>query len=278
MARAMLAGNNVPSGFWAEAVNTTCYIINIVYVKPNTKTTPYEILKGKTPNLSYCHIFGCLCYILNDKDHLGKLDAKSDVEMFLGYSTNSSAFRVYNSRTKLIDDKVNMVFDDRMGFYQTDAAQRNVCITQDTTLYIITSTTSSHDQAPKIEDQIIPSSVTVHKNHSPDDVIGGVLDDRVTRKKQINFKGMVKLACFLVEKAKTDCFISPIEPKNIQEALEDEFWTASMHEEMDQFIRLQVWDLVPRPKDANVIGTKWLHKNKTDENGNMVRNKSRLVA
>ena len=47
---------------------------------------------------------------------------------------------------------------------------------------------------------------------------------------------------------------------------------------MEQFVRLQVWDLVPRPEEANVIGTKWLHKNKTDENGNMVRNKSKLVA
>ena len=278
MARAMLAGNNVPSGFWAEAVNTTCYIINRVYVKPKTKTTPYEIFKGKTPNLSFCHVFGCLCYILNDKDNLGKFDAKSDVGMFLGYSTNSSAFRVYNSRTKLIDDKVNVVFDDRMGFYQTDAAQRNVCVTPDAAIDINPITTPTPDVTPEIDDQILPSSVTVHKNHSPDDVIGGVLDDRVTRKKQIDFKGMVKLACFLVEMARTDCFISQIEPRNIQEALDDEFWTASMHEEMDQFIRLQVWDLVPRPTDANVIGTKWLHKNKTDENGNVVRNKSRLVA
>ena len=257
-------------------MNTACYIINIVYVKPKTKTTPYEILKGKTPNLSYCHVFGCLCYILNDKDHLGKFDAKSDVEMFLGYSTNSFTFRVYNSKTKLIDDKVNVIFDDRVGFYQDGVAQRTVSVTQDTTHDI--SSSPSQDEVSEIEDQILPSSVSVHKNHSPEDVIGGVFDDRVTQKKQIDFKEMVKLACFLVEMEKIDCFISLIKPKNIQEALEDEFWTASMHEEMEQFVRLQVWDLVPRPEEANVIGTKWLHKNKTDENGNMVRNKSKLVA
>ena len=117
MARAMLCGNSVPSGFWAEAIDTACYVINQVYVKPKTKTTPYQILKGKTPNLSHMHVFDCLCYILNDKEHLGKFEAKSDAGMFLGYSTNSSAYRVYNQHTKFIGDNLNVVFDDSIGFY-----------------------------------------------------------------------------------------------------------------------------------------------------------------
>ena len=130
MSRAMLCGNSVPSGFWAEAIATACYVINRVYVKPNTKTTPYEVFKGKTPNLSHMHVFGCLCYILNDKDHLGKFDAKSDVGMFLGYSTNSSAYRVFNRRTKFIGDKVNVVFDDSISFYQAQVTQKIECVTQ----------------------------------------------------------------------------------------------------------------------------------------------------
>src|SRR5690606_18243061 len=97
--------------------------INRVYVKPKTKTTPYQILKGKTPNLSHMHVFGCLCYVLNDKEKLGKLDSRSDVGMFLGYSTNSSAYRVYNQRTKFIGDNVNVLFDDGVGFYQTRVTQ-----------------------------------------------------------------------------------------------------------------------------------------------------------
>lgn len=76
MAKAMIHGNNVSPRFWDEVVNTACYIINRVYVKPGTNTTPYEIWQGKTPNLCYFHTFGCICYILNDKDHLGKFDAR----------------------------------------------------------------------------------------------------------------------------------------------------------------------------------------------------------
>lgn len=108
----MLCGNSVPSGFWAEAISAACYVIDRVYMRPKTNTTPYEIFKGKTPNISHMHVFGCLCYILNDKEHLGKFDAKSDIGIFLGYSTNSSAYRVYNKRTKLVGDNVNVVFDD----------------------------------------------------------------------------------------------------------------------------------------------------------------------
>ena len=118
----------------------------------------------------------------------------------------------------------------------------------------------------------------VHKNHSSADVIGGLFDERVTRKKQIDFKEMVKVACFMAEMNKLVCFVSLSEPKNIQEALDDEFWTDSMHEEREQFDRLQVWELVPRPENVNIAWTKWIYKNNTDEEGNVVRNKSRLVA
>jgi hypothetical protein len=68
------------------------------------------------------------------------------------------------------------------------------------------------------------------------------------------------------------------EPKNLNKALNDEFWINVMQEELGQFIRNEVWDLVPRPKKMNVIGTKWIYKNKSDEKGIVTRNKARLVA
>src|ERR1044072_4785480 len=74
------------------------------------------------------------------------------------------------------------------------------------------------------------------------------------------------------------CFISKVEPKNIKEALLDEYWINAMHKELGQFKRNEVWSLVPRPKGINVIGTKWAFKNKSDEAGNVTRNKARLVA
>ncbi|CAA0811979.1 cysteine-rich RLK (RECEPTOR-like protein kinase) 8, partial [Striga hermonthica] len=74
------------------------------------------------------------------------------------------------------------------------------------------------------------------------------------------------------------CYTSLIEPKNAKEALKDECWILAMQEELEQFTRNDVWELIPEPSSGNVIGTKWIFKNKTDEFGNMTRNKARLVA
>ena len=69
-----------------------------------------------------------------------------------------------------------------------------------------------------------------------------------------------------------------VEPKNVKEALTDEFWIVAMQKELNQFKRSEVWDLVPRPEGMNVIGTKWIYENKSDENGTVTRNKARLVS
>ena len=74
------------------------------------------------------------------------------------------------------------------------------------------------------------------------------------------------------------CYLSQFESKKVDEELQDVDWVNSMHEELHQFVWNDVWELVPRPKGVNVIGTKWILKNKLDEHGTVIRNKSRLVA
>ena len=102
--------------------------------------------------------------------------------------------------------------------------------------------------------------------HTLDKVIGDV-NSRVTTRKQ--------LATFSTHQA----FVSFIEPRKVYEALEDHDWIDAMHEELNNFKRNKVRKLVPRPKDCkNVIGTKWVFKNKQDLNGIVIRNKARLVA
>ena len=74
------------------------------------------------------------------------------------------------------------------------------------------------------------------------------------------------------------CFVSLSEPKNTKEALLDEYWVKAMQEKLEQLARNDVWTFVPMPNLSNVIGTKWIFKNKSDEFGNVIRNKARLVA
>ena len=102
MAITMLNENNLPKYFWAEAVNTSCYVLNRILLRPILKKSPYELWKKKKPNISYFKVFGCKFFILNTKDNFGKFDAKSDVGIFLGYSTSSKAFRVFNKRTMVV--------------------------------------------------------------------------------------------------------------------------------------------------------------------------------
>ena len=73
-------------------------------------------------------------------------------------------------------------------------------------------------------------------------------------------------------------FVSSIEPKNVDGTLGEMDWVMAMQEELNNFTRNEVWELVERPKGKNIIGTKWVFKNKEDEHGVVVRNKARLVA
>ena len=93
-------------------MNTSCHIGNRIFFRVGTKKTAYEIWNGKKPRVKYFRVFGSKCYILNDRENLGKFDAKSDEIIFLGYSTTSQAYRVFNKRTKIVMESINVKIDD----------------------------------------------------------------------------------------------------------------------------------------------------------------------
>nr|GEW14743.1 hypothetical protein [Tanacetum cinerariifolium] len=110
--RTMLIDLKLPPTSWAEAVNTTCYVKNrVLVVKPHNKT-PYELFHGRTPGLSFIKPFGCPVTILNTLDHLGKFDDKADEGFFVGYSLSSKAFRVFNSRKRIVEENLHIRFSE----------------------------------------------------------------------------------------------------------------------------------------------------------------------
>ncbi|GKA06691.1 retrovirus-related pol polyprotein from transposon TNT 1-94, partial [Tanacetum coccineum] len=119
-----------------------------------------------------------------------------------------------------------------------------------------------------IEDETLEIDKIVNvkefKNHLLENVIGNL--------------NQITLGSQAQNKSNFFCFISTIEPKNINEALKDESWTIAMQEELNQFVASDVWELVPHPKSMKIIGTKWVYRNKLDKNGVVSRNKARLVA
>ncbi|GJR54202.1 putative ribonuclease H-like domain-containing protein [Tanacetum coccineum] len=109
-ARTMLADSLLPTVFWAEAVNTACYVLNRVLVtKPHNKT-PYELIIGRPPSISFMRPFGCPVTILNTLDPLGKFDGKAEEGFLVGYSINSKAFRVFNSQTRKVEENLHVNF------------------------------------------------------------------------------------------------------------------------------------------------------------------------
>ncbi|KAI3734576.1 hypothetical protein L6452_14047 [Arctium lappa] len=107
-ARSLLVDSKLPITFWAEAVNTACYVQNrVLVVKPKNKT-PYELLNKRKPFVGFFKPFGCPCTILNTKTHLGKFDSKADDGFLVGYSSQSKTYRVFNSSFRIIEESDNV--------------------------------------------------------------------------------------------------------------------------------------------------------------------------
>ncbi|GKE17223.1 putative ribonuclease H-like domain-containing protein, partial [Tanacetum coccineum] len=109
-ARTMLADSFLPNTFWAEVVSTACMVLNRVLVTKPQRKTPYELITGKIPIISYIRPFGCHVTILNTIEHLGKFGEKSNEGFLVGYSLNNKAFRVYNLETKRVEENMHINF------------------------------------------------------------------------------------------------------------------------------------------------------------------------
>ena len=112
MTRAMLHNKDVARNLWGEAFNTAYHMVNRVYFRPGTKKTLYKLWKGRKPNVKYFRIFGSTCFILKDRENVGKFDSQSDKGIFLGYFSTSKAYQVYNKRTMKVMEIVNVVIDE----------------------------------------------------------------------------------------------------------------------------------------------------------------------
>lgn len=175
------------------------------------------------------------------------MDPKSEEGIFLGYSINNM---VFNTHTKTVMESINIIFDDntkqkyvvedvddispQQTYVPTDIPDKVFCIKTESE----NSEETSINKGP---------SIRIQKDHPIDNVIGNLNEWVITRSRNmIADSGL----------------ISRIEPKNVKEALTDEFWINSIQEELCKFRRNVVWELVHIPEDVNVIGTKWILKNK----------------
>ncbi|GJU28752.1 retrovirus-related pol polyprotein from transposon TNT 1-94 [Tanacetum coccineum] len=263
MSRTMLNEQSLPQKFWCNAVDTSTYILNRILIRVILGKTPYELLRGRKPTLYYFRVFGSKCFILNTKYYLTKFDPKSYEGVFLGYSQNSKACIILNKHIRKIEESLNVTFDET-----PPPSKTSPLVDDDLDEEEAIRATEKKNLENVVEDETLEIDEIVNikesRNHPLENVIGN-LNQRTLRSQAQNQSNFF-------------CFISTIEPKNVNEALGDESWIVAMQEELNQFIANDVWELVPQPKNMTIIGTKWVFRNKLDENGVVSRNKARLVA
>nr|GFB77733.1 hypothetical protein [Tanacetum cinerariifolium] len=233
---------------------------------------------------------------------VGKLKAKGDIGVFVGYS---AAFRIYNKRTLLnVDEASKKDLDDLFqDFYDEyfDSSKVMKSSTSNVETPIIEevfhesipinmvpngdeASTSHNVFNERLEDAYFDASTSFHdpsnvqtfyqpypheKKWTKDHPLHKIIYDP---KLSVQTRGQLANSCLF------SCLLSSIEPANVAEALRDADWVSAMQEELDQFARLNVWRLVPRPEGKSVIKTKWIFKNKKDESSLVIRNKPRLIA
>ncbi|GKC04719.1 putative ribonuclease H-like domain-containing protein [Tanacetum coccineum] len=173
VARTMLDDSKLPTTFWAEAVSTACYVQNrVLVVKPHNKT-PYELFRGFKPALSFMRPFGCHVTILNTLDNLGKFDGKSDEGFFVGYSLSSKAFRVYNTRTRRVEENLHIGFLENKPMIEGNGPKW---------LFDIDSLTQSMNYVPVAASTIINEFVGTQEELNAD-------SDDVSSPKEVNVAG-----------------------------------------------------------------------------------------
>nr|GEW01156.1 integrase, catalytic region, zinc finger, CCHC-type, peptidase aspartic, catalytic [Tanacetum cinerariifolium] len=125
-ARTMLIFSRAPLFLWAEAIATACFTQNRSIIHRRFNETPYELINGRKPDISFLHVCEALCYSKNDREDIGTLGAKGDIRFFIGYSADSCAYRVYNRRTKKIIETMNVSFNElsAMAFEQHSSKPR----------------------------------------------------------------------------------------------------------------------------------------------------------
>ncbi|KAI3748889.1 hypothetical protein L6452_12302 [Arctium lappa] len=331
-ARSMLSDSHLPTQFWAEAVNTACFTQKRSLIIKRFGKTAYELFVGRKPSISFLHIFGCQCFILNNRDQLGKFDPKADDGIFLGYSSISKAYRVFNKRRQTVEETIHVTFDETRSANSKPIADNEelnawmlshyrenepffsnhqhsdppvadddpniIHPTAESTSWVSaeplntllpSNLLSSENLSSESTQQLIAdepqssSSINIQivdptselsnnapaqrwtKDHPIDQILGDPDAGIQTRRSSGNI-------CLFVN------FLSLIEPKKTDDALRDPNWVSAMQEELTEFSRNKVWNLIPRPSDKTVIGTKWVFRNKLDEHGTVTRNKARLVA
>ncbi|GJQ96128.1 retrovirus-related pol polyprotein from transposon TNT 1-94 [Tanacetum coccineum] len=295
-ARTMLSASKLPLSFWAEAVVTACYTQNRSIIISTHGKMVYHIINDMKPSIKHLHIFGCICYITRDGKILDKMKEKGDPcvmfdeikEMMSDHNSSDLApqrqeMYVENVTSNLVPQgqKVPLLeeyYNPAHGHTEdNNNGQASNALFQEDEFINPFCTRVEEIGEPSLRNidntdvhSFQPQSHDYRwtRDHPLEQVRGNPTMPVQTRRQLATDPEMCMFALT----------VSIVEPKNIKEAMADSAWIEAMQDELHQFDRLKVWELVDKPFGKMIIKLKWLWKNKKDEDQTVIRNKARLVA
>eukprot|EP00253_Pinus_taeda_P028024 PITA_28024 len=200
---------------------------------------------------------------------LGKLEPRVDEGILLSYSPYNKAYKCYNKRIGRIVDSIDVVVDEK-GYIPRQVNHENIEEDEEYSPNQTDNEEETHEEETheeteeKVRIEEKTPSKYVQKNHPESQILG-------------QKEAGVQIRRTIIEASSYLALLSSTEPQNVKEACKGECWVKAMDEELQQIEKNNTWELVPRPKDKNVIGKKWIFKNKLNENGEVIRNKARIV-
>ncbi|GLU01768.1 hypothetical protein SLE2022_190540 [Rubroshorea leprosula] len=242
MARCLLFEKGLPKTHWVEAVNTSVYLQNRLSTEALDNKTPFEAWFGIKPKIDHLRVFGCICYTLVPSAKRSKLDERSKVGIFIGYSSQSKGYRVLNLKTQEIETSRDVKFDEESAW---DWKNSQVIA------------------ASQLQEQICDEAL---------DLVEFEYDEKNDQIDDVPVKGTRTL-----EDVYSRCNVAITEPSCLQDAMNSEEWKTAMQEELNMFEKNATWKLVDRPTNKNVIGVKWVYKVKLKSDGSLNKCKARLV-
>jgi Fe2+ transport system protein FeoA len=265
MINAMLMYAKLPFNLWGEALLSACRILNRIPSK-NTKVSPYELWKGRKPNIGYFKVWGCLAYCKNTNPNRTKLGPRGIKCAFVGYANNSKSYRLLNLETNVIIESNDVEFFE--------------------------NSLSSDNELREIHNDI-PSSSGTQDETSSKDVNESSEPRRSKRTRIAKSLGSDEIdsqliSFYLVEGnsvnvVRTIPFVLQVEtdPKTYKEAMtsrDNIFWKDAIKDEMDSIMSNNTWELVDLPPGSKPIGCKWVFRRKYNTDGSLNTFKARLVA
>lgn len=281
MVRCMLTESGLPHTFWAEALNTACYIRNRCLSKSINNEIPYERWSGRKlskADLEIMKVFGCCVWAttVNKK----KLDARAEKCVMLGYEEGVKGYRLWHIKSRKIIISRDVVFQEDVFPFkenqeedekQAKFEEFKVCFEEENNA--INEDVANEHIGSNNESEVEENEDYIEEVSSAGEEIVNETLRRSNRLRKIPTCS----CCNLVQEQ----LAQVEEPNTVEEALsgkDAKMWEKAMNEELNNMKENEAWEIVERPKKTNVIGSKWVFKIKRDNAGEIVEYKARLVA